>query len=168
MAASQNLVDQDDEDIEPTTRYSSSDVVVAAEELKFRQAEKKTVIKNQLESGKISKKEAEKQLTEAYTTMAHTFTLDALADHFKSSIADGLSPEAAKRKFDEVGPNELTPPPQMHWTLRLLLSVFGGFFNVLLWFGSILCFIAFGISPPETRDVSYVESMELYVLYFFH
>ena len=159
MAANQNLVENDDEDIEPQQRYSSSDVVVAAEELKFKTGEKKKVIKSQLESGKISKKEAGKQLEEAYKTMAHTYTLDELAQHYETSLDKGLTVDQAKDNLVKYGYNELTPPKQDPWWLRLLKSIFGGFFNVLLWFGSILCFIAYAISPAETRDVSYVEYM---------
>jgi len=157
MAENTNLVHMDDdEDIEPRERYSSSEVVVAAEEMKFKQAQKKEVIENKLKSGKISKEKAKQELKEAYKTLAQTFTLSELAKEYNSSVEQGLSEDAAKKLLAELGPNELTPPKHDPWWVRLLKSIFGGFFNVLLWFGSILCFIAYAIDPSDIKDVSYL------------
>ncbi len=48
----------------------------------------------------------------------------------------------AAKLLEEHGLNELTPPKRDPWWLRFIKSVFGGFFNILLWFGYVLCFIA--------------------------
>lgn len=70
MSEAANLVNKpggvDDDDIEPKERYSSSDVIAAAEELKFGQAQKKQVVEDRLKDGKISKKQAESELKKSY------------------------------------------------------------------------------------------------------
>eukprot|EP01083_Nonionella_stella_P006622 19209_1 len=142
----------DDEDIEPQERYSSSDVIAAAEELKFTQAQQKQVVDDRLAQGKISKKQAQAELKKAYTTMAHTYDRTELQKHFDTDLEDGLTEERAAQLLIEVGYNELTPPKHDPWWLRLLKSIFGGFFNILLWLGSILCFIAYGIDDSDIKD----------------
>ncbi len=51
-----------------------------------------------------------------------------------------------------VGPNALTEKQGLPWYLKFLLSM-TGLFNYLLWAGSILCFISYGIQPDK-RDKS--------------
>jgi len=155
MSEAANLVNKprdDDDDIEPQERYSSSDVIAAAEELKFGQAQKKQVVEDRLKDGKISKKQAENELKKAYTTMAHTYDKNRLEKEYNTSMESGLTEDQARKNLEQFGLNELTPPKHDPWWLRLLKSIFGGFFNVLLWFGSILCFIAYGIDTNEVKD----------------
>jgi len=152
-SANDNLVDRDDDDdIEPQERYSSSDVVIAAEEIKFKQSEKKKVVEAKVAAGKISKAEGDKELSKGWYTMAHTLKLADLEKEFNSDREKGLTAKEADRLLKELGPNELTPPKHDPWWLRLLKSIFGGFFNVLLWFGSVLCFIAYGIDDSDIKD----------------
>ena len=146
----------DDSDIEPQQRYSSSDVVVAAEQLKFQTKQKKEQLERQAEKKGLSKEEAEKEMEKAVGTIGHQLERHELADHYKTNLEEGLTPEEAKARSIVDGVeklNRLTPPPQRPWWLKLLLSIFGGFFNVLLWFGSILCFIAYtaAATPDETN-----------------
>jgi len=156
MSEAANLVNKpggvDDDDIEPQERYSSSDVIAAAEELKFGQAQKKQVVEDRLKDGKISKKQAESELKKAYTTMAHTYDKNRLEKEYSTSMEEGLSVSQAEENLAKYGLNELTPPKHDPWWLRLLKSIFGGFFNILLWFGSVLCFIAYGIDTNEVKD----------------
>lgn len=53
------------------------------------------------------------------------------------------------------GPNVLTPPKQTSEFVKFLRQLFGGF-AILLWIGSFLCFIAYGIeegtSPRASKD----------------
>ena len=149
MAERSNLVDRggrDDDDIEPQERYSSSDVIAAADELKFKQSEKKRAVESKVKSGKLSKKQAQSELKKAYHTLAQTYDKATLEKEFETSMASGLPLGKAEELLARYGPNELTPPKHDPWWLRLLKSVFGGFFNVLLWLGSLLCFIAYGIT----------------------
>jgi len=155
MSEATNLVHKpsnDDDEIQPQERYSSSDVIAAAEELKFSAQRKKQAVESQLKQGKISKKDAAKELKKAYTTLAHTYDRVKLAEEYQTSMEKGLTTDKAAEFLIKYGPNELTPPKHDPWWLRLLKSVFGGFFNILLWLGSILCFIAYGIDNSDVPD----------------
>ncbi len=43
------------------------------------------------------------------------------------------------------GPNQITPPPVVHWFVKFLLNMIGGF-QLMMWVGATLCFIVYGIS----------------------
>jgi len=60
-----------------------------------------------------------------------------------------------KRQRDLHGENRLTPKASSPWYLKWFFSVFGGFFNILLWVGSVLSLIAFGID--EDKDLTNVR-----------
>jgi len=153
MADRSNLVtEKKDDDIEPQERYSSSDVIAAAEELKFKQDQAKTVVEERVKQGKISKKEAQSELKKAYHTLAQTYDKPRIEKEYQTSLENGLTVQQAQDFLTKYGPNELTPPKHDPWWLRLLKSVFGGFFNVLLWLGSILCFIAYAIDNSDVKD----------------
>jgi sodium/potassium-transporting ATPase subunit alpha len=64
----------------------------------------------------------------------------------------GLTEEAASHKLRTLGPNALTEKKGLPWYLKFLLCL-TGLFNYLLWAGSILCFIAYGIQEDK-RDAS--------------
>jgi len=151
-----NNNDDDGSDVEPVNRYSSSDLVVAAEELKFKTKKEQGEIERKEKEGKITKEEAEKQKKKVAGTVGHALERHELGDHYKTDLEVGLTDEQAKERSIVDGVeklNRLTPPPQRPWWLKLLLSIFGGFFNVLLWFGSVLCFIAYAAAntPDETN-----------------
>ena len=69
-------------------------------------------------------------------------------------FTQGLSKEKAEEVLKRDGPNALTPPPTTPEWVKFCRQLFGGF-AMLLWIGSILCFIAFGIlvateeEPPK-------------------
>ena len=42
--------------------------------------------------------------------------------------------------------NELTPPPTQPWWM-LFIEHQTGFFSLLLWAASILCFVSYGLDP---------------------
>jgi sodium/potassium-transporting ATPase subunit alpha len=89
----------------------------------------------------------------------HKVSLDVLCQRFKSNLEEGLSTEQAMASMEEYGPNELTPPDSPSEWFRFYKNMFSGF-SVLLWAGSILCFIAYIV-----QVVSYDESPDdnLYV-----
>jgi magnesium-transporting ATPase (P-type) len=155
MSEATNLVHKpsaDDDEIQPQERYSSSDVIAAAEELKFNAQQAKQTVEDRVKQGKISKKEAASELKKAYTTLAHTYDREKLAQEYETSLDKGLTTAKAAEFLAKYGPNELTPPKHDPWWLRLIKSVFGGFFNILLWLGSVLCFIAYGIDNSDVPD----------------
>ena len=70
---------------------------------------------------------------------------DELIAELDTSLTDGLTSEVHAERLLEYGPNEITPPKQTHWFIKFLLNLIGGF-QLMLWFGSILCFIVYGLS----------------------
>ena len=58
---------------------------------------------------------------------------------------EGLTSAEAAVLLAKYGPNRITPPPTTHWFIKFLWTLIGGF-QLMLWFGSILCFVVFGIS----------------------
>ncbi|XP_049854932.1 sodium/potassium-transporting ATPase subunit alpha-like [Schistocerca gregaria] len=61
---------------------------------------------------------------------------------------NGLSDERAALLLSMYGPNKLKRPPQENKFIRFLKNFFGGF-AVMLWVGSLLCFITFSIQSIE-------------------
>merc|ERR1719329_832536 len=64
-----------------------------------------------------------------------------------------IGPEAAKRKHAEIGDNALSKKASKPWYC-LFLEELTGFFSLLLWFGSFLCFIGYGIQEDGGLDKS--------------
>jgi sodium/potassium-transporting ATPase subunit alpha len=64
----------------------------------------------------------------------------------------GLTDKDAENRLKLNGPNQLTEKEGLPWYIRFLLCM-TGLFNYLLWAGSILCFIAYGIQEDK-RDKS--------------
>ena len=70
----------------------------------------------------------------------HLISTAELCARFNTSNTGGLAEEQVKVNLEKYGKNILTPPPTKS-NLYLLLENFLGWFNMLLWFGSALCFI---------------------------
>lgn len=64
----------------------------------------------------------------------------------------GLSSEEAAKRHAQYGDNALTKKDAIPWYC-LFLHELTGFFSLLLWFGSFLCFIGFGIQEDK-EDLS--------------
>jgi len=78
----------------------------------------------------------------------HTLEMDAIAKELQADFKKGLTSEEAKIRLERDGPNILTPPEREPWWMKLLGHLVGGF-SSLLWAGSILCFIVYGIRLEE-------------------
>lgn len=74
----------------------------------------------------------------------HLLPIPDMAKAFDTNLETGLTAAEAARRLERDGLNKLTPPPQKHWLLKALAHVAGGF-ALLLWAGSILCFIVYGL-----------------------
>ena len=77
----------------------------------------------------------------------HLLSEKELFEELGTSIA-GLSAAEAEKRLEQYGLNEITPVPTMHWFVKFLLSLVGGF-QLMMWFGSILCWVVYGISEGE-------------------
>lgn len=65
----------------------------------------------------------------------------------------GLTHEKAKFNLERDGPNALTPPKQTPEWIKFIRNFTGGF-ALLLWFGAILCFVAYGIQATTSEEPS--------------
>ena len=96
-------------------------------------------------------------------------SVDELCKRFTSNVADGLTDDQVsfsaynlsnfcyfqfgsqvKKGIAEYGLNQLTPPPTTPEWIKFCQCLFSGF-AMLLWFGAILCFLAYGIQVLHTR-----------------
>ncbi|MGH0138730.1 UNVERIFIED_CONTAM: hypothetical protein FKN15_037130 [Acipenser sinensis] len=74
----------------------------------------------------------------------HKLTLDELHQKYGTDLSRGLTVARAAEILLRDGPNCLTPPPTTPEWVKFCKQMFGGF-SMLLWAGSLLCFLAYGI-----------------------
>ncbi|XP_027695843.1 sodium/potassium-transporting ATPase subunit alpha-2-like [Vombatus ursinus] len=74
----------------------------------------------------------------------HMLSLEELSLKYGVDLNKGLSNKRAKEILLRDGPNTLTPPPTTPEWIKFCRQLFGGF-SILLWIGSLLCFVAFSI-----------------------
>ena len=68
-----------------------------------------------------------------------------------SLTSQGLTSEKAAEILKRNGPNALTPPPTTPEWVKFAKQLFGGF-ALLLWVGSVLCFLAYGIQLSTEEE----------------
>ena len=78
------------------------------------------------------------------STEWHTLSQAELFTELKTRI-EGLTTAEATEALKVWGPNRITPPKVTHWFVKFLWTLVGGF-QSMLWFGSVLCFVVYGIS----------------------
>merc|ERR1712055_903625 len=76
---------------------------------------------------------------------------EELFRRFTTHRENGLSASQAKANLEKHGPNELTPPPTTPEWIKFCKCLFSGF-ALLLWFGAILCFIAYSIQASAYEE----------------
>ncbi|KAK6635373.1 hypothetical protein RUM44_000624 [Polyplax serrata] len=81
----------------------------------------------------------------------HKISINELYQRFQTSAETGLTHAKAKENLERDGPNALTPPKQTPEWVKFCKQLFGGF-ALLLWIGSILCFIAYGILATTVEE----------------
>merc|ERR1712055_90735 len=81
----------------------------------------------------------------------HKISVDELCKRFTSNVADGLTDDQVKKGIAEYGLNQLTPPPTTPEWIKFCQCLFSGF-AMLLWFGAILCFLAYGIQASAYEE----------------
>eukprot|EP01083_Nonionella_stella_P150092 477607_1 len=82
--------------------------------------------------------DSEEDLEAAYETDAHRLSLKELCIKFGTDLDDGLSADQFEKNLEKYGINQLTPKETEPAWLKWIKSVFTGFFNILLWVGSLL------------------------------
>merc|ERR1711970_1013952 len=81
----------------------------------------------------------------------HKVPIDELCRRFGTNITVGLTDEQAKAGLLKYGKNELTPPPTTPEWVKFCKCLFSGF-AMLLWFGAILCFVAYSIQASAYEE----------------
>merc|ERR1712112_173600 len=81
----------------------------------------------------------------------HKVSVDELCKRFGTNITNGLTKEQAEAGLAKYGPNALTPPPTTPELVKFYKCLFSGF-AMLLWFGAILCFIAYSIQASAYEE----------------
>lgn len=82
----------------------------------------------------------------------------------QTSFEKGLTEEAAEAKHKEFGDNALTEKVSVPWYC-VFLKEQTGFFSLLLWFGSALCFLGYGISDKTDKSNLYLGIVLAFVVF---
>merc|ERR1719187_2255170 len=103
--------------------------------------------------GTAAKKEQAKlaDLKQELELDVHKVPIEELCKRFKTEIESGLTDTQAKKSLKEHGLNELTPPPKTPEWVKFCQCLFSGF-AMLLWFGAILCFLAYSIQATAYEE----------------
>lgn len=102
-------------------------------------------------SKKKEKKENLEELKKELEIDWHTISLEEVLTRLETNVETGLSKEKAEEILKRDGPNALTPPPTTPEWVKFCKQLFGGF-AMLLWVGSVLCFVAHGILLATEED----------------
>lgn len=78
--------------------------------------------------------------------------MEKLYDYYGSSPDGGLSTAQVLQNRQKYGWNRLTPPIVVPWWIKLLKQ-FADVFMILLMFGGVLCFIAYGIDQSDPTNL---------------
>merc|ERR1712233_173590 len=81
----------------------------------------------------------------------HRVSVDELYRRFNSNVGEGLTDDQVAKGIREHGLNQLTPPPTTPEWIKFCQCLFSGF-AMLLWFGAILCFLAYGIQASAYEE----------------
>jgi len=81
----------------------------------------------------------------------HKVSQEELCKRFNTSIENGLTDAQVAKGIIEYGRNCLTPPPTTPEWIKFCQCLFSGF-AMLLWFGAILCFLAYGIQASAYEE----------------
>ncbi len=78
------------------------------------------------------------------TWIDHKIGIQKLCEKFQTSISSGLPTEYANQKRKEFGRNVLSKKNVIPWYCVFIHEI-TGYFSLLLWLGSLLCFLAYAI-----------------------
>lgn len=91
--------------------------------------------------------------TEAFRTMTdHYIPIEDLCFKLETNLETGLTEQIASNKMRIFGPNKLTERKPTPWYCVFLKTLLG-FFSLLLWAGSALCFVAYGLSMSDPSNL---------------
>jgi sodium/potassium-transporting ATPase subunit alpha len=82
----------------------------------------------------------------------HALPLEQIYEDLNTSAA-GLTDDGAAAAVEKYGKNMITPPKTLHWFVKFLLTLLGGF-QLMMFVGAILSFIVFGIDPSDVQTLA--------------
>ena len=95
----------------------------------------------------------------------HRIGTEKLAEKFETNALAGLSSDKAKQKHAECGDNALSKKESKPWYC-VFFDEMTGFFSLLLWFGSLLCFIGYGIQIDKEDKANLYLGVVLAIVTF--
>jgi len=127
----------------PMRKYSSTTLTTKSIEVssRIRRASKQS-------------KPEDDDLYSAYKTDDYKIDLEEFYKRYNTSGTDGLTTLEYELALEEWGPNALTPREKTPTWIKILKSIFGGFFNILLWTGAILSLIGYAIMPTDSSNLA--------------
>ena len=95
----------------------------------------------------------------------HRVGIEALCLKFQTDKEKGLTSEAAKKLHEHYGDNALTKKNAVPWYCLFLHEMIG-FFSLLLWFGSALCFVGYILQEDKEDKANLYLGIVLAVVTF--
>ena len=95
----------------------------------------------------------------------HRIGTEKLAMKFDTNALSGLKADQAKQKHSEIGDNALSKKESKPWYC-VFFEEMTGFFSLLLWFGSFLCFIGYGIQVDKEDKANLYLGIVLAIVTF--
>lgn len=95
----------------------------------------------------------------------HRIGTEKLAEKFDSDHLKGLTSEKASIKHANDGDNALSKKESKPWYC-VFFEEMTGFFSLLLWFGSFLCFIGYGIQQDKEDKANLYLGIVLAIVTF--
>jgi len=95
----------------------------------------------------------------------HMWSTEKLCKEFKTNEAKGLTTAVAAETLGQDGENALTEKKAKPWYC-IFLEEQTGFFSLLLWFGSFLCFIGYAIQEDKEDKANLYLGIVLGVVVF--
>uniref|UniRef100_A0A914CA35 Sodium/potassium-transporting ATPase subunit alpha n=1 Tax=Acrobeloides nanus TaxID=290746 RepID=A0A914CA35_9BILA len=103
------------------------------------------------------------ELKKEITITEHEVPIEELYKSLDTNPEKGLDEQEASRRLVEYGPNQLTPPKNKPLWFKFIISLFEGF-NILMWIGSVACFINFIIVAKRTAETVDYDTMWLGII----
>ena len=116
--------------------------------------------------GKKQKQRSLDELKKEVKTTDHIMSADDLAKKYNSNVTTGLTTSVVDQHQNQYGKNQLTPAAKTPAWLRFAKNLFGGF-AMLLWTGSVLCFIAYGIEKGQDPENTNQDNVSLAIIISF-
>eukprot|EP01088_Endostelium_zonatum_P006102 TRINITY_DN18209_c0_g1_i1.p1 TRINITY_DN18209_c0_g1~~TRINITY_DN18209_c0_g1_i1.p1 ORF type:complete len:1118 (-),score=288.13 TRINITY_DN18209_c0_g1_i1:70-3423(-) len=115
---------------------------------------------------KKSKRKKGKEVDKGEIEMdEHVIDQSELFSRSGVDISKGLSEDQVAHQREQYGLNQLKPPKVTPWWLQLIKELFSGF-NILLWIGAALCFVAAGITGTSDFSNIYLGAVLVIVIIF--